>query len=58
MWKNKIIFKIKVTVMMYQTLTRRKIIFSHTTTMPLTEKTTIMRMELLKTGNGNPSQMI
>ena len=58
MWKNKIIFKIKVTVMIYQTLTRRKIIFSHTTTMPLTEKTTIMRMELLKTGNGNPSQMI
>ena len=41
-----------------QTLTRRTILFSHTTTMPLMKRITMIKIELLKIGNGKLSQMI
>ena len=58
MWMNKTRVKMKVTVMMDQTLIRREIILSHTTTMPLMNRMTMSRVYLLKIGNGNLSQMI
>ena len=48
----------EVTVMMDQTFMRRKILFVHTTTMPLMKIIIISRMVLLKIGNGNMSHMI
>ena len=50
--------KMKVTAMMDQTLIIRKMFFIHTTTMPLMKRTKMRRIELLKIGNGNLSQMI
>ena len=41
-----------------QTLTRRTILFSHTKTMPLMKRITMIKIELLKIGNGKLSQMI
>ena len=46
------------TVMIYQTLMRRKIIFRHTATILLMNRITIRRMELFKIVNGKLSQMI
>ena len=51
-------FNMKVTVIMDQTLMRRKIIFSRKTTMPLMNRMTMSIMDLLKIGSGNLSQMI
>ena len=50
--------KMKVTAMMDQTLIIRKMFFIHTTTMPLMKRTKMRRIELLKIGNGNLSQII
>ena len=48
----------KATVIMDKTLIRRTMLFIHTKTMPLTKMIKTRRMELLKIGNGNLSQMI
>ena len=52
------IFNMEVTVIMNQKLTRSTIIFSHTAATPLMKRITMRRIELLKIGNGNLSQMI
>ena len=46
-------FKIEVTVILDQTLTRRTIIFIHTTATPLIKRIKMRRMVLLKIGNGD-----
>ena len=46
-------FKIEVAVILDQTLTRRTIIFIHTTATPLIKRIKMRRMVLLKIGNGD-----
>ena len=48
----------EVTAMMDQTLMMRAMIFSHTTTMPLMKRITMISMDLSKIGNRNLTQMI
>ena len=50
--------KVKFTAIMDQIFMRRKIIFIHTTTMPLMNRMTVRMMELLKNFNGDLSQII
>ena len=50
--------KVKFTAIMDQIFMRRKIIFIHTTTMPLMNRMTVRMMELLKIFNGYLSQII
>ena len=48
----------EVAPMMDKNLMKRKMLFSHTPTMTTTTRITTKRMNLLKIGNGNLSQMI
>ena len=51
-------FNMEGTVLMYQTLMIRKMLFRHTTTMSLINMITMINMEFFYIVNGNLSQMI